>query len=152
MADSRNALSPSLEPRKAVERRRRRSEIPSQEPNRMIGGEIGEASNRTLQERSPVSQHLIQPIEMRAQLIEQIGHRRLHCDGIDISTGELGSVFEKPLRQRVGSLCEQDAGSRAEGCLLGPPGKRVGCAVARRKKLGLGWRRSSSRMINWLSQ
>src|ERR1043166_8181603 len=36
MADSRNALSPSQEPRKAVERRRRRSEILSQEPNRMI--------------------------------------------------------------------------------------------------------------------
>src|ERR1700758_5074682 len=40
MADSRNALSPSQEPRKAVERRRRQSEVPSQEPNRMIGGEI----------------------------------------------------------------------------------------------------------------
>src|SRR5262245_20665037 len=37
MADSRNARSPSQEPRKAVERRRRRSEILSQEPNRMIG-------------------------------------------------------------------------------------------------------------------
>src|SRR5207248_5551227 len=130
MADSRNALSPSQERWKAVERRRRRSEILSQEPNRMIGGEIGEASGRALQERAPVSQHLIQPIEMRAQLIKQVGHRRHHCDGIDISTGELGPVFEKPLRQRVGSLRERDADSRAEGCLLGPPGKRVGCAVA----------------------
>src|SRR6185437_333595 len=73
MADSRNALSPSQEPRKAVERRRRRSEILSQEPNRMIGGEIGEASGRALQEVTPVSQRLIQPIEMRAQLIEQVG-------------------------------------------------------------------------------
>ena len=70
MADSRNALSPSQEPRKAVERRRRRSEILSQVPNRMIGGEIGEASGRALQERAPVSQRLIQPIEMRAQLIK----------------------------------------------------------------------------------
>src|SRR5262245_60898841 len=42
MADSRNALSPSQEPRKAVERRPRRSKILSQEPNRMIGSEIGE--------------------------------------------------------------------------------------------------------------
>src|SRR5258707_10569675 len=100
MADSRNALSPSQEPRKAVERRRRRSEILSQEPNRMIGGEIGEASGRALQERAPVSQRLIQPIEMRAQLIKQVGHRRHHCDGIDISTGEIGPVFEKTLRQR----------------------------------------------------
>src|SRR6516164_10099978 len=49
---------------------------------------------------------------------------------LDISTGELGPVFEKPLRQRVGSLRERDADSREEGCLLGPPGKRVGCAVA----------------------
>src|SRR5262245_54696152 len=130
MADSRNALSPSQEPRKAVERRRRRSEILSQEPNRMIGGEIGEASGRALQERAPVSQRLIEPIEMRAQLIKQVRHRRHHCDGIDISTGELGSVFEKPLRQRVGSLRERDADSRAEGCLLGPPGKRVGRAAA----------------------
>src|SRR5215831_16288513 len=130
MADSRNALSPSQEPRKAVERRRRRSEILSQEPNRMIGGEIGEASGSALQERAPVSQRLIQPIEMRAQLIKQVRHRRHHCDGIDISTGELGPVFEKPLRQRVGSLRERDADSRAEGCLLGPPGKRVGCAAA----------------------
>src|SRR3981189_209692 len=130
MADSCNALSPSQEPRKAVERRRRRSEIPSQEPNRMIGGEIGEASGRAVQDQAPVSQHLIQPIEMRAQLIKQVRHRRHHCDGIDISTGELGPVFEKPLRQRVASLREQDAGSRAEGCLLGPPSKRVDCAVA----------------------
>src|SRR4051794_32782739 len=130
MADSRNALSPGQEPRKAVERRRRRSEILSQEPNRMIGGEIGEASGRALQERAPVSQRLIQPIKMRAQLIKQVRHRRQHCDGIDISTGELGPVFEKPLRQRVGSLRERDADRRAEGCLLGPPGKRVGCAAA----------------------
>src|SRR5262249_30955100 len=130
MADSRNALSPSQEPRKAVERRRRRSEILSQEPNRMIGGEIGEASGTALQERAPVSQRLIQPIEMRAQLLKQVRHRRNHCDGIDISTGELGPVFEKPLRQRVGALRERDADSRAEGCLLGPPGKRVGCAAA----------------------
>src|SRR5246127_3186567 len=106
MANSCNALSPSQEPRKAVERRRRRSEILSQEPNRMIGGEIGEASGRALQERAPVSQRLIQPIEMRAQLIKQVGPRRHHCDGIDISTGELGPVFEKPLRQRVGLLRE----------------------------------------------
>src|SRR5947209_14670722 len=76
MADSRNALSPSQEPRKAVQRSRRRSEILSQEPNRMIGGEIGEASGRALQERAPVSQHLIQPIEMRAQLIKQVGDRK----------------------------------------------------------------------------
>src|ERR1041385_5661265 len=134
MADRRNALSPGQEPRKAVERRRSRSELLSQEPNRMIGGEIGEASGRTLQERAPVSQRLIQPIEMRAQLIEQVGHRRQHCDGIDISTGELGPVFEKPLRQRVGFLREQDAGSRAEGCLLGPPGKRVGPTATGRIK------------------
>src|SRR5215469_2034642 len=72
MADSRNALSPSQEPRKTVERWRRRSEILSQKPNRMIGGEIGEASGRALQERAPVSQRLIQPIEMRAQLIKQV--------------------------------------------------------------------------------
>src|SRR5262249_60030805 len=50
MADSRNALSPSQEPRKAVERRRRRSEIRSQEPNRMKGGETDEARGRALQE------------------------------------------------------------------------------------------------------
>ena len=61
MADSRDALSPGQKPRKAVERRRRRSEILSQVPNRMIGGEIGEAGGRALQERAPVSQHLIQP-------------------------------------------------------------------------------------------
>ena len=73
----------------------------------MIGGEIGEASGRALQERAPVSQRLIQPIEMRAQLIKQVGHRRHHCDGIDISAGELGPVFEKPLRQRVGLLRER---------------------------------------------
>src|SRR5215212_3035937 len=36
MADSRNALSPGLEPRKAVERRRRRPEILPQVPSRMI--------------------------------------------------------------------------------------------------------------------
>src|SRR6201988_4217928 len=130
MADSHNALSPSQEPRKAVERRRRRSEILSQEPNRMIQGESGEASGRPLKEQAPVSQRLIQPIEMRAQLIKQVGHRRHHCDRIDISARELGPVLEKPLRQRVGSLRERDADSRAEGCLLGSPGKRVGGAVA----------------------
>src|ERR1700732_2435314 len=36
MADSCNALSPSQEPRKAVERRRRRSEILSQAPDLMM--------------------------------------------------------------------------------------------------------------------
>ena len=130
VADGRNALSPSLEPRKAVERRRRRSEILSQVPNRMIGGEVGEADGRALQERALVSQRLIQPIEMCAQLIKAVGHRRQHHSGIDISTGELDPVFEKPLRQHFRSLRERDADSREEGCLLGPPGKRVGCAAA----------------------
>jgi hypothetical protein len=32
----------------------------------MIGGEIGEPSGRALQERAPVSQRLIQPIEWEA--------------------------------------------------------------------------------------
>src|SRR3954449_10481022 len=122
MADSRNALSPGLEPRKAVERRCRRPEILLQIPSRMIGGEIGEANGGALQEWAPVSQRLIQPSEMRAQLIKVIGHRRQHYDGIDISTGELDPVFEKPLRQHFGSLRECDADSREEGCLLGPPG------------------------------
>jgi len=40
---------------------------------RMIGGEIGEASGGALQERTPVSQRLIQPSEMRAQLIKMVG-------------------------------------------------------------------------------
>src|SRR3989440_1687903 len=78
MADSRNALSPGLEPRKAVERRRRRPEILPQVPSRMIGGEIGEASGGAFHERTPVSQRLIQPSEMRAQLIKMGGHRRHH--------------------------------------------------------------------------
>src|SRR6516162_9229636 len=89
VTDSGNPLGPTQQPRKAVERRRRRSEILLQEPNRMIGGEIGEASGGPLQEGTPVSQRLIQPIEMCAQLIEQVGHRRQHCYGIDISAGEL---------------------------------------------------------------
>src|SRR5215471_12692827 len=51
----------------------------------------------------------------------------------------MGSIFRpenlarssrKPLRQRVASFREEDAGSRAEGCLLSPPGKRVGRATA----------------------
>ena len=106
MADSRNALSPGLEPRKAVERRRRRPEILPQVPSRMIGGEIGEASGGALQEWAPVSQRLIQPSEMRAQLIKMVGHRRHHYDGIDISAGELDPVFEKPLRQHLGPLAK----------------------------------------------
>src|SRR5205814_5927584 len=106
MADSRNALGPSQEPRKAVERRCRRSEILLQVPSRMIGGEIGEASGGALQERAPVSQRLIQPSEMRAQLIKMVGHRRHHYDGIDISAGELDPVLEKPLRQHLGPLGE----------------------------------------------
>ena len=36
----------------------------------MIGGEIGEASGGALQEWAPVGQRLIQPGEMRAQLIK----------------------------------------------------------------------------------
>src|ERR1700745_280012 len=56
MAESRNAISPSQEPRKAVERRRLRSEILSQEPNRMVGGEIGEASRRAVHTRQHGSQ------------------------------------------------------------------------------------------------
>src|ERR1700730_13138041 len=72
VADCGNALGPTQQPRKAVERHRRWSEIVFQEPNRMVGGEIGKASGRALQERALVDQHLIQPIEMRAQLIEQV--------------------------------------------------------------------------------
>ena len=67
---------------------------------------------------------------MRAQLIEQVRHCCHHRGGIDISAGEFGSVFEKSLGQRVGSVREQDAGSRAERGLLSPPGKRVGRATA----------------------
>src|SRR5262249_41938854 len=71
-----------------------------------------------------------QPIEMRAQLIEQVRYCRQHRGRIDISAGEFGPVFEKSLGQRVGSLRERDANSRAERCLLGPPGKRIRRAVA----------------------
>ena len=53
MADRSNAVSPDQELRKAIERRWCRTEIPSQEPNRMIGGEIGEASGRALQDERP---------------------------------------------------------------------------------------------------
>src|SRR5262249_50577559 len=63
-------------------------------------------------------------IEMRAQLIEQVRHCRHHRGGIDISAGEFGSVFEKSLGQRVGSLREQEARSPAERGLLSPPRQR----------------------------
>src|SRR5437763_16088391 len=53
MADSRNALSPGLEPRTAVARRRRRPEILPQVPRRMLGGEIGEASGGPLAQGAP---------------------------------------------------------------------------------------------------
>src|SRR5437879_3923360 len=124
MADSRNALSPGLEPRKAVERRRRRPEILPQVPGRMIGGEIGEASGGALQEWAPVSQRLIQPREMCAQLIEMVGHRRHHYDGIDISAGELDPVFEKPLRQHLWPLGEDDADGAEGNGLLRPRAQR----------------------------
>src|SRR3974390_313849 len=75
---------------------------------------------------------------MRAQLIERVRYFRLHRGGIDISAGEFGPVFEKSLGQRVGSLRERDARSRAERSLLGPPGKRVGRAVADRIKARAG--------------
>src|SRR5262252_2910008 len=75
---------------------------------------------------------------MRAQLIEQVRYCRLHRGEIDISTREFGPVFEKSLRQRVGSLRERDAHSRAERGLLGPPGKRVRRAVAGRIKARAG--------------
>src|SRR5256714_7307558 len=56
MADSRNALSPGLEPRKAVERRRRRPEILPQVPSRMIGVVIGEAyRGSSVNKKSPRS-------------------------------------------------------------------------------------------------
>jgi len=63
VADCGNPLGPAQQPWKAIERRRRRSEILSQVPNRMISGEIGEANGTALQERAPVSQRLIQPID-----------------------------------------------------------------------------------------
>src|ERR1700751_4063503 len=50
VADCGNPLGPAPQPWKAIERRRRSSEILLQEPNRMIGGEIGKASGRALQE------------------------------------------------------------------------------------------------------
>src|SRR5262245_66689748 len=80
---------------------------------------------------------------MRAQLIEQVRYCCHHRGGIDISGGEFGSVFEKSLGQRVGSLREQDAGSRAERGLLSPPGKRVGHATAG----GIKARRSEERRV-----
>ena len=153
MADGRNALSPGQEPRKAFERRRHRSEILSQVPNRMISGEIGETNGRALQERAFVAQRLVQPIEMCAQLIKVVGHRRQHYDGIDISTGELGPVFEKPRRQHFWTFRERD-GQPGVKAVFGSPGKR--CAAARRAggaKSGVGkYSRSSSCMINWSSQ
>src|ERR1043165_3252653 len=124
VADCGNALGPTQKPRKAVERRHRWPEIAFQEPNRMVGGEIGKARGRALQEWALVDQHLIQPIEMRAQLIEQVRYRRHHRGRVDISAGEFGSVFEESLGQRVASLREHEASGRAERRLLGPPGKR----------------------------
>jgi hypothetical protein len=50
VADCGNALGPTQQPRKAVERHRRWPEILFQEPNRMLGGEIGKARSRALQE------------------------------------------------------------------------------------------------------
>src|SRR5258708_21094955 len=75
MADSCNALSPGLEPRKAVERRRRRPEILPQVPGRMIGGEIGEASGGALPKRGTGIHRLIPPRAMRAQAVSD-GMRR----------------------------------------------------------------------------
>jgi hypothetical protein len=45
-----NPLGRAQQPWKAIERRRPWSEVLLQEPNRMVGGEIGEASCRALQE------------------------------------------------------------------------------------------------------
>src|SRR3954453_19729463 len=59
MADSRNALSPGLEPRNAVERRRRRPEILLQVPSRMIGGEIGEARGGAFPERGAPRERVV---------------------------------------------------------------------------------------------
>src|SRR5256885_388804 len=67
MADSRNALSPGLEPRKAVERRRRRTEILPQVPNRTVGGEIGEASGGGLAEMGAARPRLVPPREKSAR-------------------------------------------------------------------------------------
>src|SRR5262249_21540445 len=50
VADCGNAVGPTQQPRKAVERHRRWPEISFQEPNRMVGGKIGKASGRALQE------------------------------------------------------------------------------------------------------
>jgi hypothetical protein len=50
MADFGHPLGPAQQPWKAIERRRPWSEISLQEPNRMIGREIGKASGRALQE------------------------------------------------------------------------------------------------------
>ena len=50
VADCGNPLGPAQQPRKAVERRRQWSEFLLQEPNRMVGGEIGKAWGRALQE------------------------------------------------------------------------------------------------------
>src|SRR4051812_4023795 len=80
MADSRNALSPGLEPRKAVERRRRRPEILPQVPSRMIGGEIGEASGGALQKRGPRSPRLVQPSGKGAPLVKKGWDRPPHFD------------------------------------------------------------------------
>jgi hypothetical protein len=97
MADSRNALGPSQEPWKAVERRRRRSEILSQEPNPMIGGEIGEASSRALQERAPATS---------TARIGRIGSkptaspRRTPRRGRRFRRGATGSLTAHPKRDR----------------------------------------------------
>src|SRR5262249_30733360 len=71
------------------------------------------------------------PANRNARATDRAGSALLPSSRRDrYSAGEFGSVFEKSLGQRVGSLREQDAGSRAERGLLSPPGKRVGRATA----------------------
>jgi hypothetical protein len=36
----------------------------------VVSREVGEAGRRALQERAPVGHHLIEPVQMRTQLIE----------------------------------------------------------------------------------
>ena len=111
-----------------------------EEPDDVIGGEIGDAGLGAQEIAPPVLQHVGQPLDLRAHEME-VAHGRLahRLDRRRRQAVQAGTVLVQAGRHVVGIDARDEQRHRPHELMLGPPGDRLGGAAGRGgEERGLG--------------
>ncbi len=111
-----------------------------EEPDDMIGGEVGDAGRPTQKIGPPVLQHVGQPLDLRPHEME-VAHGRLahRLDRRQRQAVQAGAIFVQAGRHMVGVDARDEQRHRPHELVLGPPGDGLGGAAGRGgKERGLG--------------